>query len=342
LDAARESGLVESISKRTAVAVAKFVALFDHLSLLAGQPVEEILGHVLEESGYQQVLEDSEDEYDQERLANVQELLSAARQFDEQNPGPGQLEAFLEQSSLVSDTDAWELDDDRATLMTMHAAKGLEFPVVFITAIEEGLLPHERSRDQQDLVEEERRLLFVGITRAQEELHLSMATYREYRGQRRMSVPSPFLMELPRDQMQVVEPGGAWSRARLASQEFNQEEAADDLDFDPARLEAMPTCATGSSAPGSAGGLAPREPAAPTATLTTAAQLQGTSAGQLPPVAPEVFHQGMLVVHPEYGLGKVVALAGSGARRTASVAFVSPPAEKKFMLAQSPLRPAKS
>src|SRR5207245_4840351 len=84
-----------------------------------------------------------------------------------------------------------------STLMTLHASKGLEFPVVFIIAVEEGLLPHERSRENAEMVEEERRLAFVGMTRAKEELELSMATYREFRGQRRMSVPSKFLMELP-------------------------------------------------------------------------------------------------------------------------------------------------
>ncbi len=91
--------------------------------------------------------------------------------------------------------------------MTLHASKGLEFPVVFIIALEEGLMPHERSRTDDDAVEEERRLLFVGITRAKEELQLSLGQYREFRGQRRMTIPSPFLLELPRDEMNVVEPG---------------------------------------------------------------------------------------------------------------------------------------
>src|SRR5262249_34500733 len=113
--------------------------------------------------------------------------------------------AFLEESCLVNDTDAWEADDDRVTLMTLHASKGLEFPVVFIVALEEGLMPHERARQNDDL-EEERRLLFVGITRAREQLHLSRAIKREFRGQRRRTVPSQFLMELPRAEMQVVEP----------------------------------------------------------------------------------------------------------------------------------------
>jgi DNA helicase-2/ATP-dependent DNA helicase PcrA len=98
--------------------------------------------------------------------------------------------------------------------MTLHASKGLEFPVVFIAAIEEGLLPHERSRDHPDELEEERRLLFVGITRAQEELHLSMARYREFRGQRRLTVPSQFLMELPVTEFQRNEAAAQHSQQK--------------------------------------------------------------------------------------------------------------------------------
>ena len=328
LDAARESGLIESLNKRAAVAVAKFVSLYDRLSLVSAGPVEEILGHVLSESGYQQFLTDSEDEEDQERLANIEELLTAARQFDERHPGEGALESFLEEACLVNDIDAWQSDDDRATLMTLHASKGLEFPVVFIVALEEGLLPHERSRENNELLEEERRLLFVGITRACEQLQLSLATYREFRGQRRRTVPSQFLMELPRDEMHLVEPAAStqlgWESIEESDDvpwEIEEEEAA------PVEVElAVPVDAT----PALAGPLA------------TAADLHRAEAAELTRVPPDAFHQGMIVRHPDYGLGKVVALSGSGARRSATVAFASAAGQKKFMLAQSPLRPAKS
>ena len=126
-----------------------------------------------------------------------------ARDFDERRGGTGQLEAFLEETCLVNDTDAWETDADRVTLMTLHASKGLEFPVVYVMAVEEGLLPHERSREHPEQLEEERRLLFVGITRAQQELQLSLARYRDFRGQRKPTIPSSFLMELPRMEMEV-------------------------------------------------------------------------------------------------------------------------------------------
>ncbi|HEV3136457.1 MAG TPA: 3'-5' exonuclease, partial [Pirellulales bacterium] len=291
-------------------------------------PVEEILGHVLSESGYQQFLKDSENEEDQERLANIEELLTAARQFDEKNPGEGRLEGFLEEACLVNDTDAWQVDDDRVTLMTLHASKGLEFPVVFIVALEEGLLPHERSQQSVDMLEEERRLLFVGITRAREELQLSLATYREFRGQRRRTVPSQFLMELPRGEMRVVEPplseplsnDPAW----VTEDELPWEAVGSDEAVEPG-LESPLASGTISTSP-----------------LATAAELHGTEAAEKPHILPDAFHQGMVVRHPEYGLGKVVALSGSGARRSATIAFASFAGQKRFMLAQSQLRPAKS
>ena len=209
--------------------LAKFVKLFDRLAAAAGGPVEEVLGLVLSETGYQRRLSESPDEDDQQRLANIEELLTVARDFDERfsadlprsvpllrrssdKPMPpdtagkpavahGQLEAFLEEACLVNETDAWQADADRVTLMTLHASKGLEFPVVYLTAVEEGILPHQRSREHPEQLEEERRLMFVGITRAQQELQISMARWRDFRGQRTLTIPSSFLMELPRGEM---------------------------------------------------------------------------------------------------------------------------------------------
>jgi DNA helicase-2/ATP-dependent DNA helicase PcrA len=333
LDAARESGLVESINKRAAVAVAQFMAMYDQLSLHAHAPVEEILGHVLSASGYQQFLQESQDEEDQERLANIEELLTAARQFDERNPSDAPLEAFLEDACLVNETDAWQEDDDQVTLMTLHASKGLEFPVVFIVALEEGLLPHERSREHHEFLEEERRLLFVGITRAREELQLSMATYREFRGQRRRTVPSQFLMELPRGEMHVVESAALLAADAQSPPTSDAWEDAGDIDFNPEQFERVAPLVSGSS--GGALG-------ATTAPLTTAAELHRAQPADAPRVPPEAFHQGMVVRHPTYGLGKILALSGGGPKRTATVAFASPAGEKKFVLAKSQLQPARS
>ncbi len=169
----------------------------------ATAPVEELIGQVLSLTQYDTELKNSTDPDDMERLANIQELLTAAREFDEQQGEDGGIERFLEQACLTNDIDGWETDDDRVTLMTLHAAKGLEFPVVFLIGVEEGLLPHERSRESAEQLEEERRLLFVGITRARQELFLSTAQTRGFRGSVRMTVPSIFLHELPRSEMNI-------------------------------------------------------------------------------------------------------------------------------------------
>lgn len=313
LQAARECQQIESLSNRSAGLVGKFVELFDRLVAVVGARIEEILGHVLTETGYQEQLGRNRSEEDLERLANIQELLTVAREFDERHPGQGHLERFLEEMSLAGETDDWEEETDRVTLMTLHASKGLEFPVVYLVAVEEGLLPHERSREDPEQLEEERRLMFVGITRAQQEVQLSTAQYRDFRGQRKMTIPSPFLMELPRGEME------------LETFQVGQPRVVE-----PAYQEPAPSRPEVSRQPRSA----------PAMQLTTAAEM--LNAGKpAPPVAPDSFHQGMVVRHPNYGLGRIVALSGSGRGRKATVDFLSPTGRKKFVLASSPLRPVK-
>ena len=137
-----------------------------------------MLGVVLHHTEYREWLAASDTEEDRQRVDNLDELLTDAREFDEAHAEHGGLEAFLEQASLVSDVDDWNVEIDRVTMMTLHAAKGLEFPVVFIVAVEDDMLPHARSKEHPHQLEEERRLLFVGMTRAKEELHLSAAQLR--------------------------------------------------------------------------------------------------------------------------------------------------------------------
>lgn len=319
LEAARECRNIESISARSAKQVLQFVTLFDKLAAVADAPVEEILGHVLLESGYRKAFENSDQEEDSQRLANIEELLTVARDFDMRHPGRGHLEDFLEETSLVGDTDDWEESNDRVTLMTLHASKGLEFPVVFLVAVEEGLLPHERSREQLDQLEEERRLMFVGLTRAKEELQISLATYRDFRGQRKMTVPSPFLMELPRAEMECSQQDTQSLTWPTCSYDEDQTDYSDCICTSPAVKPIVRR---------------------PIATLMTAAELSGGDSQ--PSVSPDDFCQGMLVRHPENGLGKIVALAGSGSERTATIDFVSSAGRVQLLLASSPLRPVKS
>ncbi|MCA9206664.1 MAG: ATP-binding domain-containing protein, partial [Planctomycetales bacterium] len=325
LEAAREAGLIESLSKRAAVMVAKFVSIVDRMSVgLASSTVEETMTRVLDESGYRHSLEMSDSEEDYDRLANVEELITAAREFDLQHAEDGGLDAFLEQVALVNETDNLAGEVDQVTLMTLHAAKGLEFPVVFIVALEQGLLPHEYSSNDPDQLEEERRLLFVGITRAEEELSLSTANYRSFRGEWRAAVPSEFLMELPRAEMELSESsfsdyGGGWdSDDRFEEQawddDFRDEEPADEYVHQEA------------------------ETATVASVLRTASEmLEQPRAGAHYP--PHVFRKGMIVEHPDYGSGTIIALAGSGKKRMATVEFFGTGEEHTFRLAFSPLSP---
>ncbi len=321
LNAARQAGMVPDLTHRAAVQVAKYVALIDRLAESAHKEVEEIVGRVVEESAYREFLEASGAEEDLDRLANIEELLTDARQFDEENPGGGQLEAYLERLWLVSDVDDWDRQSDRVSLMTLHAAKGLEFPVVFLTALEQGLLPHERSMEDPQQLEEERRLAFVGITRAKEQLVLSYAIRRDFRGRRVMTIPSPFLMEMPREEMEMcLGTSTAWQA---------------DWESDTSG-QAPPAVPQQDQAPR----IAPTHPEL-AASVTTGASLAGEAASTEaapPAVAPEAFAQGMIVVHPEYGPGKIVAISGAGRNRRATVVFATA-GEKRFVLMQSKLRP---
>src|SRR5262249_18777798 len=149
----------------------------------------------LDRSGYRAMLKGSTDPQDQERLANIEELVTAARQFAKED-GTRTVADFLENITLASDLDGWDDQQDCVSVMTLHASKGLEFPVVYMPALEQGILPHERSLSANDEVEEERRLAFVGMTRAKQELYLTHARMREFRGQTMYAVPSMFLEEL--------------------------------------------------------------------------------------------------------------------------------------------------
>ena len=154
---------------------------------------------VLDRTQYTAGWADSDSEEDQNRLANVQELLTAAHQYDEAEGSDASLEGFLELTSLVNDVDALEESAGQVTLMTLHAAKGLEFPVVYIVAVENNLIPHERSMRNNDLkeLEEERRLLFVGVTRAEQRLCLTQTRVRAFRGRLLPTIPSPSSRKCP-------------------------------------------------------------------------------------------------------------------------------------------------
>ena len=344
LDSVRHADQVRSIGRRAAGLLGQFAALYDRLAAAVGRPIEELLGLVLNETGYQRLLRESEDEEDQERLANIEELLTVARDFDERREGAGQLEAFLEETCLVNDTDAWETDADRVTLMTLHASKGLEFPVVYLTAVEEGLLPHERSREHPEQLEEERRLMFVGVTRAQQELQISTARYRDFRGQRKLTIPSSFLMELPRADMDVAlveAPMGDGARfvpddfAPVADDETHYSQIEPEQQTECAKQGAVCRAAGESLAEDKPGGGAPRP-----IQLTTAATL--ANGGRAATVDPDTFRQGMWVLHATHGLGQIIAISGSAADRRATIDFQPPAGRKRLPLTAGSLQPVGS
>jgi DNA helicase-2/ATP-dependent DNA helicase PcrA len=195
INAAAE-GRIEALGSRARSALAGFAALVARLRTRIGMlPLPELLDAVLEESGYRAMLADGSEE-GEERWANLLELRSVTTRYDDLTPDDA-LDRFLEETALVADQDSYEAGADAVTLITLHAAKGLEFPVVFISGLEEGVFPHSRSLDDEKQLEEERRLAYVGITRAKRRLFLSHAARRATWGQGGLSVPSRFLFEIP-------------------------------------------------------------------------------------------------------------------------------------------------
>ncbi len=185
--------------------VAGFVELLQRFQrLVPVQPLPELVRTVLEESGYLARLKESRDEDDAERLENLAQLVSAVEEFCGANPEAG-LADFLEQVALVSDLERGETGTPSVTLMTLHAAKGLEFKAVFMVGMEERLFPHVRALDDPDGMEEERRLCYVGMTRARERLYLLYARRRMIFGQEQSNLPSRFLKEIPEALLQRAE-----------------------------------------------------------------------------------------------------------------------------------------
>jgi DNA helicase-2/ATP-dependent DNA helicase PcrA len=194
------AGRLTELGSRARTALGGFATLVAKLRTRIGVlPLPELLDAVLEDSGYRAMLADGSEE-GEERWANLLELRLVTTRYDDLSPDDA-LDRFLEETALVADQDSYEVDADAVTLITLHAAKGLEFPVVFIGGLEEGVFPHSRSLDDEKQLEEERRLAYVGITRAKRRLFLSHASRRATWGQGGLSVPSRFLLEIPAELM---------------------------------------------------------------------------------------------------------------------------------------------
>jgi DNA helicase-2/ATP-dependent DNA helicase PcrA len=302
-----------------------FVAMVEELQSMvdAGERADVILETVLSRSGYLEELEASDDPQDATRVENLAELVAVAREFsDDPQAGPSAdpadvdagivapgLGDFLERVALVADADQIPDDDGDAgvvTLMTLHTAKGLEFPVVFLTGLEDGVFPHSRSLGDQPELEEERRLAYVGVTRAQQRLYVSRALMRSAWGAPAHNPGSRFLNELPVD---LVD----WKRTEAAQTMWSRP------DLSGGR-------STGLSSPTAAGR---RNFSSAAARADAAAKAK--PAREVPSLEP-----GDRVTHDTFGLGTVVALEGAGDRAVASIDFGSE-GVKRLLLRYAPV-----
>lgn len=320
------------LSRKAQSGAKQFLELYDRLVQASAASVAEMLRCLVQETKYIEYLSSRKSEAPDDSIeGNVQELISDANEVDMQNEDGTALQQFLEQVSLSSDTDQIS-SDDRVTLMTLHSAKGLEFDHVYIIAIEQDILPHVRSRDHMDQMEEERRLFFVGITRARNSLHLSNATHRGFSNDR-MASASPFLMELPRAEMQVVDVADFRSMDQGLDESWGDPFADDSFTTEykapeykaparkrkPAALEPE----------GSLSNMRSR-----LASLRSASQL--SAAATLAGVPVDHFESGMRVLHPHYGQGTVQSIEGFGPKRMARIEFDSGD-RKSFQLSKSPI-----
>ena len=297
---------IEGIQARSASAINSFTDLIATLMTLveAKSSPASIAAAVLEQSGILREFQESEDPQDESRLENVQELVAVAEEFAEARVEAGEeatLSAFLEEVALVADADEIPEGEDHGgviTLMTLHTAKGLEFPTVFLTGMEENVFPHSRSIGEKDELEEERRLAYVGITRAERRLFLSRAEYRSSWGAPNYNPPSRFLDEIPSD---VIEWSGESIHGSPQISEYRR------------------------AVSGASSFRAPRPLARPSATGRKVADGTGIT------LAP-----GDRVSHDTFGLGTVVLVSGEGERAEATIDFGSF-GEKRLLLRYAPV-----
>ncbi|MFH1288400.1 MAG: UvrD-helicase domain-containing protein [bacterium] len=195
-DALKRCDEISSISSRTRKKIEEFVPVLEKLQALKNECPSRVLSEVLNVTQYEAKVIRTDPVYSEERKESLAEFSSAIRQYEGKNP-EGSLVGFLQEISLVTDIDTWNKNKESVTLMTFHNAKGLEFPIVFMTGMEEGIFPHFSSFSSDKEMEEERRLCYVGITRARESLFLIAVKRRYLRGMEVMNPPSRFIKEIP-------------------------------------------------------------------------------------------------------------------------------------------------
>ncbi len=213
-DASRQLVAARTLSGRAVNALTGFLELVEGMATeTAGLELHEQVEHVLAVSGLVEHYRKEKGDRGQARVENLEELVSASREFEfDEDDGHSPLAAFLAHAALESGESQADAEQESAQLMTLHAAKGLEFPLVFMAGMEQGLFPHQRSIDQTGQIEEERRLCYVGMTRAREQLYLTYAESRRLHGTDHYASPSRFLREIPAELTQGVRIGGSFAR----------------------------------------------------------------------------------------------------------------------------------
>ncbi|HSE71384.1 MAG TPA: DNA helicase PcrA [Nocardioidaceae bacterium] len=319
-EALRRAQEAPGIASRSVTCIKAFVGMIEELQSMvdAGERADVVLEQVLARSGYLAELEGSDDPQDETRVENLAELVAVAREFaDEPVAGPSAdpadlggpdapvpgLGDFLERVALVADSDQipdqGEGDDAGVvTLMTLHTAKGLEFPVVFLTGLEDGVFPHMRSLGDQPELEEERRLAYVGLTRAQQRLYVSRAVVRSAWGAPSHNPASRFLDELPVDLVN-------WRRTEAAQTSWNRPVMPSLPDRGGRRFG--------------------------TAAINADSASKAKAKRPVPSLAP-----GDRVLHDSFGMGSVVALDGAGENAVASIDFGSQ-GVKRLLLRYAPV-----
>jgi DNA helicase-2/ATP-dependent DNA helicase PcrA len=330
----------EGFNPRALAALKKFQAIITGLVAHAQkESASEVVKAAILDTGYADALKAENSEEAESRLENLQELVNAAVDYDEEEGGG--LRDFIDAAALVSDTDQYK-GDAPVTLMTMHAAKGLEFPVVFIVGMEDGLFPHSRAAADQAELEEERRLCYVGITRAEKFLYVSHAMRRRVYGEELASEPSQFLNELPLDSLEDLSRGASWLSFARSSSALDARHAAKVLrggttkqekpfagkTYDSAdsiaeffrrrgdEISRNAAAAKQSAQPPSAQPSAPRPSAPPTPARGGKSSAPASSAA-----AGGGFTPGSHVKHPKYGRGLVLRREGVGDSAKLLVSF---------------------
>ena len=292
------------VSGRAATGIERFLEFTTEIRKLDAGPAT-ILEEALERSGYLEELQSERSVEAEGRLENLSELVGMARQYDT-------VDEFLEQISLVSDTDDLDNDESSVTLMTLHSAKGLEFPVVFVIGMEDGVFPHIRSLGEPAELEEERRLAYVGITRAMQKLHLTSAWSRMMHGTTQYNPPSRFLDEIPSELIDEI--GGS----RMLRSRRERSGRGDRQQIGGGR-----TYGSGSSIDDSRDHIVEQAIAAANRPTPSGAEAMGLKIGDD-------------VRHSQWGEGVIIDIEGAGDKAEASVHFPSV-GEKRLLLSWAPL-----